>query len=165
MTVRGTVGLAAVFALLAGYLLATRQGPEPAPSHAPHLTLALGPATAVEIAGGDWGTVRLVREADGHWSEPLVPDFLDALASLEVLAVVEEVPADPATYGLGPDAPRLRFLSGPAEIAGIEIGAMNPAETGVYVRRVGERRVLLVGALLRWELEKLRRVVSKTATP
>ena len=37
--------------------------------------------------------------------------------------------------------------------------------TGVYVRRVGQRPVLLVGALLRWELEKIRRVASETATP
>jgi hypothetical protein len=47
----------------------------------------------------------------------------------------------------------------------LEVGATNPARTGVYVRRIGEPAVLLVGALLRWEIEKLRRVVSTTSLP
>jgi hypothetical protein len=51
------------------------------------------------------------------------------------------------------------------ELVAIEVGAMNPAETGVYVRRSGQRPILLIGALLRWELEKVRRVVSETAAP
>jgi hypothetical protein len=47
----------------------------------------------------------------------------------------------------------------------LEVGAMNPSETAVYVRRMGHSPVLLVGALLHWELQKLRRVVSTTSPP
>jgi hypothetical protein len=91
--------------------------------------------------------------------------LVDALASLEVLDVLEAEPSDPATYGFGADALRLRVLSDHAELLALEIGATNPAETAVYVRRIGNAPVLLVGALLRWELEKLRRVASTTSPP
>jgi hypothetical protein len=92
-------------------------------------------------------------------------DLIDGLASLEVLDVVEDRPSDPSTYGLGADALRLRVASDAGELVALEVGATNPAETAVYVRRIGSAPVLLVGALLRWELEKLRRVASTTSPP
>lgn len=165
MTVRGTVGLATTFILLAGYLFFTRAPSSPAPDGIDHLTPPLGRATVVELAGGGREPLRLARAADGTWTEGVVPDVLDGIASLEVLAVVDAAPADLQSYGLGPDAARLRVLDGASALATVEIGAMNPAETAVYVRRQGEPSVLLVGALLRWEIEKLRRVVSTTSAP
>ena len=47
------------------------------------------------------------------------------------------------------DGTRQRLLA-------MDIGTRNPAWTGSYARRDGRDEVLLVGALLRWELEKLR---------
>jgi len=38
----------------------------------------------------------------------------------------------------------------------MDIGNRNPAWTGSYARRAGRAEVLLVGAVLRWELDKLR---------
>jgi hypothetical protein len=38
----------------------------------------------------------------------------------------------------------------------LEIGAPNPAGTGLYVRRADRPYVLLLGGVLRWELAKLR---------
>jgi hypothetical protein len=165
MTVRGTLGLATVFTLLAGYLFATRAPSTPAPDATTRLTPPLATATLVELTGGDRGQVRLARSADGTWATSIIPDVLDGVASLQVLAVLDAAPVDPESYGLGPDATRLRVLEGTTELVAIAIGAMNPAETGIYVRHLGQRPVLLVGALLRWELEKLRRVISTTPAP
>jgi len=164
MTVRGTVALGAVFALLAGYLvLTTPSAPTPPLEREAALAPALGAASSVEI---DWGSsaTRVARH-QGHWAEPGVDDLLDALASLPVLGVIDPTPSDPALYGFGPDALRLRVRSDDAELAALEVGALNPAATGVYVRRIGQAPVLLVGALLHWELEKIRRVVSTTTSP
>ncbi len=79
--------------------------------------------------------------------------------------MIDAAPSDPAAYGLGPDAMRLRVTGDAGTIADLDVGAMNPAGTGVYVRRHGEPAVLLAGALLRWEIEKIRRVASATASP
>ena len=165
MTIRGTLGLAAVFVVLAGYLIATRPLSDASPDQSPRLTPPLASATTVELTGGDHGPIRFARRADGTWAEHIVADVLDGLASLHVLAIVDDAPATPQSYGLGPDAPRLRVSKGTEDLIVIEVGAMNPAETGVYVRRSNEPSVLLVGALLRWELGKLRRVVSTTSPP
>jgi len=165
MTIRGTLGLAAVFLVLAGYLITTRPVVDMIPDASPRLTPPLSRATTIELTGGDHAPIRLARSADGPWVESLVPDVLEGLASLHVLAVVDDASTTPERYGFGPDAPRLRVAEGPTVLVAIEVGAMNPAETGVYVRRDDDPSVLLVGALLRWELEKLRRVVSTTSQP
>jgi hypothetical protein len=162
MTIRGTVGLALVLGLLLTYLMVT---PPPAGPEADETTLLTPPldgATRIEITQGG-STTELARQ-NGRWNAPGVPDLLAALASLRVLAVI-----DPGSnfelYGFGADALRLRITADGRELVAIEVGAMNPAETGVYVRRSGQRPILLIGALLRWELEKVRRVVSETAAP
>jgi uncharacterized protein DUF4340 len=155
VTVRGTVALAAVLAVLAGYLVLTRAPDMPAEDDEPRLTAVLDHPTAVEIVEAG----RTVRVESGF------DDLVAGLASLQILGVIDPDPSDPSLYGFGADAVQLRVLSGTEQLVGIEIGAMNPAETGLYVRRFGNPRVLLVGALLRWELEKVRRVASATTVP
>jgi Domain of unknown function (DUF4340) len=163
MTVRGTLAMAAVFMTLVAYLVATRPADGPAPGRT-MLTPPLAAATAVEIVR-DGATTRFVRRPDGTWSAPGVEDLVDALGSLQVVDVLDAAPSDPSAYGLGADALRLRVSSDAGDLVALEIGATNPAGTSVYVRRIGSTPVLLVGALLRWELEKLRRVVSTTSAP
>jgi hypothetical protein len=161
VTLRGTLLLAGVLAGLAGYLRFT--APAPPQPESPALLPALERTTEVQIARGDTET-RLVR-GDGAWRAANADDLLDALESLRVLASIAHEPSDPTAYGFTPDAVRLRFLADGVPLAAIEVGASNPASTGVYVRRSGEPSVLLVGALLRWELEKLRRVFPATVPP
>jgi hypothetical protein len=161
VTVRGTVVLAAVFAALVAYLRLTAPAPGPAVDAAALLTPPLGGATRIALVEG--GRTTEFTRGDRGWSAPGIPDFLDALASLQVLAVIDD--ADPESYGFAPDASQLRIDSAEQPLVELELGANNPAETGVYVRRVGQRPVLLVGALLRWELEKLRRGVAKRSMP
>jgi hypothetical protein len=71
--------------------------------------------------------------------------------------VVDAEPVDEAGYGLGASAQRLLVTGADGRpLLALEVGERNPAWTGLYVRRKGEREVVMVGALLRWELEKLR---------
>ena len=163
VTVRGTLGLAALLAVLVAYLVSTRP-PEPGSADdAPPVARSLDRATRVEITAG--AAVTAFDRSAGVWNDERVGDFVHTLESLRVVATIDDAPTDAALYGLGPDAPRLRVLAGTDVQLALEVGAMNPAETGVYVRRVGQPAVLLVGALLRWELEKLRRVALTTTPP
>lgn len=163
MSIRGTLGLALVLAVLASYLAFTRPAPGPATDGPNRLMPALGDATQLELTQGD--RVITVARHDGTWERPGVADALDTLASLEVLGVIDAAPSDPAAYGFGADAMRLRVSRDGRTVADVDVGAMNPAGTGVYVRRHGEPAVLLVGALFHWELEKVRRVASETGAP
>jgi hypothetical protein len=163
MTIRGTLILAAILLVLAGYLAATRQPPGQTDDGAERLVPSLDRATTIEFEHGA-RTARLVRD-DRTWGAARASDVLAGIQSLRVLTVIDPSPADAALYGFGADAVRLRVLAGTDVLLALEIGSMNPAETGVYVRRIGEPPVLLVGALLRWELEKLRRVIWETARP
>ena len=162
MTIRGTLALLVVLLVLAGHLALTRPPAEPAGDAESRLTPTLGGATAVEITH-QGRTIRIERAT----ARPRIDldGLLSGLESLRVLAVIDADPPDAATYGFGPDALQLGVFRNTATIATIEVGAPNPAETGMYVRRAGNPAVLLVGALLRWELEKIRRVVSTAATP
>lgn len=162
MTVRGTLVLGAVLAALIAYLSLTAPTPG-APDEAPPLFPPLEQATRIEIARGET-TARLVR-GEPAWRDAGADDVLAALRSILVLTVIDETPAEPSSYGFGPDAVRLRIGADDTPLAAIDVGATNPSQTGVYVRRVGEPSVLLVGALLRWELEKLRRVFPATVPP
>lgn len=162
MTVRGTLALAVVFAALSSYLVLT----EPPVSHVADPALRLSPslahATRVEIEDGS-RTLRAERVATG-WSPPVAGDLVETLQSMQVLTVIDPSPGTSKLFGLG-DALRLRVLDDAQVLIALDVGATNPARTGVYVQRVGQPAVLLVGALLHWEIEKIRRVVSTTTLP
>jgi hypothetical protein len=163
MTIRGTIALAITLAVLVGYLALTRPAPEPSDDLANRLMPPLTGVTRVEMTENE--RTASVTRRDGVWARPGIDDLLDAVGSLQVLGVIESAPSDPTAYGFGPDATRLRVANDTGTIADVEVGAMNPAGTGVYVRRYGEAPVLLVGSLLRWELEKVRRVAFATDAP
>ncbi len=163
MTIRGTLALAATLAVLLAYLVLTRPVSAPSDELTNPLVPSLAGASRVEITEG--GRTATTARRDGVWERPGVADLLEALGSLQVLGVIDAAPSDPAAYGFGADATQLRVASDAGPIAAVEVGAMNPAGTGIYVRRGGDPAVLLVGALLRWELEKVRRVAFETAVP
>jgi hypothetical protein len=171
VTVRGTAAMLAVLAGLVGWLwlgeIRLRGGrPEsPAGTEAPPLLAA--PPAAVARVELEAGTARVValRGPDGGWTDAagrpwrpgVVPDLVETLGSLRVVMVVDPDPAEPVDFGLGPEAQRLHLADDRGRtLLALEIGARNPAWTGLYARRSGDRAVILVGALLRWELIKLR---------
>src|SRR5262249_28624694 len=121
------------------------------------LAPSLAEATRVEIVEHDR---TLAVEAHNGQFDEAAAGLLRALESLRVLAVIASHPEDPGMYGCGAAAVRLRVLADERTRVAVELGDANPAGTGVYVRREGDPAVLLVGALLRWELEKVVRARS-----
>jgi len=166
MTARGTVFLLAVLAALLGYLWVFEihprapAGPPPAP---PLLSVPFANVARVELRDRD-RTLTALRSAAG-WTDPAgrpwvagtVTDLIETLGSLRPVMVVDPAPREPADYGFGRDARRLELVTGDGQAAlALELGERNPAWTGLYARRAGRPEVLLVGAVLGWELEKLR---------
>jgi hypothetical protein len=165
MTVRGTLGLLALFAVLAAYVILV-PAPGPRPLAAPLLTVPVERVSSLELV---WPDRRLsatrVRDRwqmDGGTTLP--PGMVeDLLATLSTLRPTETLPAGDGTadFGLAPPAAALLLSADGTIVLRLEIGARNPAWTGVYVRRTGDSSVQLVGALLHWELEKLHAMATR----
>jgi len=164
MTWSGTARLAAVLAaLIAVTWLVERAADRPAAGQAPLLVAPPERAHRIEFEEPA-GRLTVVRGAAGWsdangrpWRSDAPDDLLLALGGLRPTAL--DVPADTPDeeWGFGAAAMRLRVLDdrgGP--MLALEIGRRNPAWTGRYARRAGAPGVLLVGALLDWELDKLR---------
>jgi hypothetical protein len=166
MTARGTALLLAVLAALLAYLWLAELRPwsaASAPEEAPLLALAPGAVARVELTGAGERLTAALRDGawvDEHgrpWHDGVVPGLLETLTTLGPVMVVDPAPRRPEAYGLGAGATRLSLATrdgGPA--LALEIGAPNPAGTGLYVRRADRPHVLLLGGVLRWELDKLR---------
>jgi hypothetical protein len=121
---------------------------------------------ALEEHGARLTAVRRERAwVDEHgraWSGDAVSGLVAALGSLRPVMVVESDPVEPGEYGFGPDAVRLEVSAeGGRRLLALELGQQNPSSTGVYARIGGQREVVLVGALLRWELDKLREAAPR----
>ncbi len=134
-------------------------------------------APAAAVARFEWirGDDRLTlvrsatgwRDATGHaWPTVVVDAMLESLGSLHPSAVIAGEAVDLAQFGLAPAAERIVVAdtSGDALLA-MDIGGRNPAWTGYYARRDGHDEVLLVGSLLRRELDKLRLARSDAVPP
>lgn len=167
MTLRGTLALLGVLALLVVYLTAIDR-PERAPVEEPLLTVTPARATEVDIA---WPDGRLLTaRRDGEWRDAnqrplpagLIDDLLVALRTMRALETLSPDGAQPTEYGFGAAATSLAVAAEKQPVLRLEVGARNPAWTGVYVRRRGSSEVLLVGALLHWELEKLHAAAMNT---
>lgn len=165
MTARGTFLLLAVLVLVAVWLaLELRPAPiGPVPGTEPLLATRPAEVGRVELSSPDQRLAAVRhdgewRDADGRsWPTAPVTDVVDTLAGLRPVMVVDPDPPDAREFGLAPDAMRLRLARGDGTtLLDLELGERNPAGTGVYARRGGRPEVLLVGAVLAWEIEKLR---------
>jgi len=176
VTWRGTAGLALLLALLVATIVwVDRRAARPASvGRTPLLTVESEAVTALEIQTRE-RTLRFARNANG-WhgvhdgaatAAAHVPGVLAALGSLAPLMVVTEAPTRLDDFGLGSDAVRLIVRSGEQLALDLEIGNRNPAWTAIYVRRRDSSEVLLVGSLLRWELQKIvpLTLLSETRDP
>jgi len=174
MSARGTGVMVALLAALAGYLWVFELGPIPAapPPAAEAAPLLPGPPTAVvriEVAEGERHTIAFRGEhgwtdaAGRAWPESAVTDLIAALGALRPLEIIDPDPTTPGDFGLGPGARHLTLAGADGRpLVALELGERNPAGTGLYARRAGESAVLLMGALLGWELEKLRHAAPGT---
>ena len=173
MTVRGTAGLLAVLAGLGAYLWLVEFRPAPArdADAAPALLATPTAAARVDLERPD-RPLRAIRagsrwtdDAGRPWQTDVVPDLLATLATLRPVMVVDAEAGEPAAYGLAaPERLRVSAADG-RELARIDVGKPNPSGTGLYAR-VGDRRdVVLIGAVLRWELDKLRSGAPEAVRP
>ena len=165
MTARGTLGLVALFALLVTYLELV---PPPPPPQLPEPLLSV-PAQSVDDVALIWPDGRLhLRRTDGAWRSDggavLPPDTPgDLLAALSTLRPTETLSGrEPvADYGLDARATTIAISAEGATALELRVGDRNPAMTGAYVQRSGSSDVVVVGALLHWELEKLRPMATR----
>lgn len=161
MSWRTTGSLVALVGMLAVILVvATRDHPTTIPANPPPLlTVAIADVASVELSGAG-GDMRVERSGAG-WrggtaaQHAAMASLLATLATIRPLMVVADDPADPGEFGLDSDALRLVVRTDDRTVLDLEIGDRNPAWTALYARRVGNRRVLLVGGVLHWELAKL----------
>lgn len=162
MTPRGTLALLGVLALLVVYLSVVDRPSSTTLSEEPLLTAPAAQATRVEIT---WPDVRLLAvRRDGGWRDQdehplpsgLVDDLLAALGTVRPMETLASTGPTATEYGFGPRATSLSVGAGGNPLLRLEVGDRNPSWTGIYVQRSGADEVLVVGALLHWELEKLR---------
>jgi hypothetical protein len=118
-------------------------------------------------------------DRDRPWPAPgLIETVLATLAGTRAIASIDEAPANAGDYGLDP--PQRSVIVATIEGEGREhggdkrggtdgareageaarsltllIGERNPAWTGVYARVPPADRVVLIGAVLAWEVDKL----------
>src|SRR5262249_59407723 len=107
--------------------------------------LPAAPPAAGARAGVEEGTVRLVAirrgsgwsDAEGRpWRGDVVADLLDSLGTIRPVMTVDPDPADPADYGFGPDAVRIRLLAPDGRsLLALDLGEGKPDVTGVHARR------------------------------
>jgi hypothetical protein len=165
VTPRGTLALVAVAAVLVAYLLLV---PPPAPPPLPEPLLSV-PVESVDDVTLTWsdGQLRARRTDGGLRSDGgaiLPPDaFGDLLEALSTLRAIETLPARDAMADCGLDARATTLVvsAGGAVVLQLRVGDHNPAWTGVYVQRSGSNDVVVVGALLHWELEKLHAMATR----
>lgn len=165
MTLRGTLGLIGVLALLAAYLLLV-----PPPVRTPPAQPLLGiPVESVDTVELSWPDRQLrLRRSDTGWrlnDGRSVPSHMvdDLLVTLSTLRPMETLRAgdDVADYGLDARAVTLAVFAGGRDALRLRMGDRNPAQTGVYVQSSGSQEVLVVGALLHWEVEKLHAMATR----
>jgi hypothetical protein len=177
VSTRGTLLLAVVLAALVAYLRFTAIGSEPTPAETtvaepPLLRVDVAQVGRLEFASGE-ERLTLVHSPDGwtdtaghRWPSNVPTDLLEALATLRPIAMVDSAPSDIRDYHLGPDAVRLRITDRTDRpVLDLEIGGRNPAWTGLYARRDGDPGVFLIGALLQWEIDKLRNTARSVSNP
>jgi len=150
--------LAVAATLLAALWIGSRPDAPPV-TNMPPLLARTAVVASVELHQ-ESGTRRFQADGGGRLLDDRGMDASGVVAALRTLAplmTVAKAPGDPTEFGFDRDALRLVVRGDQSLLLDLEIGARNPAWTGLYVRRNGARDVELVGALLHWEIAKLDR--------
>jgi len=105
------------------------------------------------------------RRDNGGWSGVSRPErvdsFLDTLAEMVQIMALQASAEDPSIFGLEPPTGRIDLRLRDAPPIHLLLGGPNPAGTANYARIGSTGPVVLTGALLRWELDKLSRAFTE----
>lgn len=138
----------------------------PVPTRVGEPLVTFDPAAVREVeivASGVGHQFRFVRRGDG-WAlvlpsgEVAVPadrldGFLETVTGLTRLVEIDAAEANPAEFGLEPPRGRVVIRDG-GEIT-LALGDRNPPLTALYVQVLPRTNIVLVGAVLLWEFDKL----------
>jgi len=175
---RGLFGGLIVAALILGVLVVVDvlpriDAPPPAVQGRRFLPQDLGPVEAIEIERG--GKVFRLDRVSSGWEildhgersavvDDRVTEFLDTVGSL--VELVEIGPASAVSleeFGLSEPEDRIVLIPGSGKEIQILLGDRNPPLTGIYVEVLPGERVVLVGAVLLLEVDKLAALASSQA--
>lgn len=178
MTIRGTLFLWMCVLALGVYAgIAARQQshvergtPSGSADRAPLLRFDVAAVDGVDITDAT-SVIRLRREGAGWRDAQGVPwpapehleTLLEALADLRPLATIAQAPAQLDAFGLDPPPFEIHLSLGAGRPPlTLRLGERNPAWTGVYaVTSAAPDQVVLLGALILWELEKVFRAARQ----
>ena len=100
--------------------------------------------TTLEKSGDGW---RIVAPVTAAADEPAASAIADALASIDIVSVLDENPTNLAQYGLDPAQASVAFRTeGDATERRLKIGNRTPTGSDIYAQVEGEPRLLLVAA-------------------
>jgi len=179
MSWRGTVVLLVLIVAAGAYLWfegtppdagrpASPLGAQPAREAAEPIqhVLLFDPTTVVAVYLEHEGKVRHAERDRSEWqgleNPAAIDDFLHNLATVGVLTEISaDDQSDLKEYGLRPPRSIVQLhIRGAATPVVLQIGDRNPATTGVYVRVGESARVILAGALVTWEFDKVFKTLA-----
>lgn len=119
---------------------------------------------SVEVRTRDKAELHIFTRRNGTWtlSAPQgalevpahrVDGFLETLAGLTRLVVIDEPGTNPKDFGLDPPRAMVTIRDGRGFV--FTIGDRNPPLTALYVQVLPSTKIELVGAVLLWEFDKL----------
>ncbi|HET6369999.1 MAG TPA: DUF4340 domain-containing protein, partial [Nitrospiria bacterium] len=97
---------------------------------------------------------EVVRPIVGPANDGAATEALSTISRLTFSRVVDEKPADLKPYGLDTPEFSATVVINHTEVEQLQFGANNPIGSEVYLKRRGDKRVLLVGAGVRASLKK-----------
>lgn len=114
---------------------------------------------AITLRRGDqqWRAERTGKGWSGAGENTDMNDFLHDLGDLAEIMPIEIGPDTLREHGLEPPQASLELTRTSQPPIVLLIGNRNPPATGVYVRVGADGPVVLTGALLLWDLEKIER--------
>lgn len=142
----------------------TREPPAPAENVKRIFRIAEGEVIEIVVRRGE-RELRLARSAASWTGSPdpaRATDFLHAVLDLAEILPIESGPSDLADLGLAPPRAVITLQGKRGPLAELLVGNRNPAATGIYVQIGKGGRVVLSGAVLEWEIDKLFRELSAT---
>ncbi len=165
---RRVIGLGLVALVLGSYTYLSAPESRPlsrpqatADRERPALDFAAEEVTQIELVYNQQGLV--CRRGKDGWQvaatgmpvrTEAVQDFLGNLGKLLHLGEVERIQDELGEYGLKPPRASITLLSG-QETRRLRIGTRNPVQSSLYAQLNDSPQVVLVGAVVLWDIRKL----------